>query len=312
MPLRREVEVMKNWRKSDQPLVSICCTTYNHDAFISMALDGFLMQKTDFSFEILIRDDCSTDNTAEIIREYVKKYPHIIKPIYETENQFSKGVKAMPILYRQALGEYIALCEGDDYWTDPLKLKKQYSVFKGSGNISICFHSAEELDCSKGTRKVICKHFSSDKKVLIDDVISGRGGYMPTASIMFKNTYVSEMVETFEGAPIGDYFMQVYMSSLGGVYFLSDSMCVYRRNSIGGWTSRQKEQSARQSYYLEMVSAIDTFAQNFEDVKLKEQLYLVLRFYAQSYIGSSRGYKKIVAFYKLTRALKSLSVLNVL
>jgi glycosyltransferase involved in cell wall biosynthesis len=109
-----------------QLMVSICCAAYNHEEYIAAALDGFLMQKADFSYEILVHDDASTDNTAKIIKEYEQNYPDIIKPIYQTENQYSKKVKISSAYnFPRAKGKYIAWCEGDDYWTDPLKLQTQ-------------------------------------------------------------------------------------------------------------------------------------------------------------------------------------------
>ncbi|UVR29774.1 glycosyltransferase [Bacteroides fragilis] len=123
-----------------EPLVSICCITYNHVAHISQCLDGFLMQKTTFIFEILIHDDASTDGTADIIRKYVAKYPHLIKPVYQVENQYSKGVKIMSTYnYSRARGKYIALCEGDDYWIDPLKLQKQIDVLESDSSIGLVY-----------------------------------------------------------------------------------------------------------------------------------------------------------------------------
>lgn len=108
------------------PLVSISCITYNHVSYIRQCLDGFLMQKTDFPFEIVVHDDASTDKTAEIVREYEKKYPNIIKPIYELENQYSKpGISINDITFPYLRGKYIALCEGDDYWIDENKLQMQ-------------------------------------------------------------------------------------------------------------------------------------------------------------------------------------------
>jgi len=110
---------------SDDPIVSICCITYNHEKYIRDAIEGFLMQKTLFPIEILIHGDASTDKTADIIKEYEVKYPDIIKPIYQTENQFSKGVSiSATYQFPRARGKYIAICEGDDYWTDPHKLQK--------------------------------------------------------------------------------------------------------------------------------------------------------------------------------------------
>ena len=119
-------EVIKNWQ-GNQPIVSICCITYNHESYIEAALNGFLMQETNFPFEIVIHDDASTDNTARIIKEYEKKYPHIINPIYQIENQKSKYKSGMNprFNYPRAKGKYIALCEGDDYWIDPYKLQTQ-------------------------------------------------------------------------------------------------------------------------------------------------------------------------------------------
>ena len=134
------------------PLVSICCITYNHASFIRKCLDGFLMQQTTFPIEILIHDDCSTDGTTEIIREYEAKYPDLIFPLYEEENQYQQG-KAAEIdfyNYRRARGKYIAYCEGDDYWTDPLKLQKQVDFMEANPEYSVCFHDFQVYDVRTG------------------------------------------------------------------------------------------------------------------------------------------------------------------
>jgi len=116
-----------------KPFVSICCLAYNHEPYIRDCLDGFMIQQTNFDFEVLIHDDASTDKTAEIIREYEKKYPDIIKPIYQTENQYSKRVGITRVFqFPRARGKYIAMCEGDDYWTDPLKLQKQVDFLESN------------------------------------------------------------------------------------------------------------------------------------------------------------------------------------
>ena len=139
------------------PLVSICCVTYNHAPFIRKCLDGFLMQQTDFPIEILIHDDCSTDGTTEIIKEYAAQYPDLIFPLYEEVNQYQQG-KATEIdfyNYRRARGKYIAYCEGDDYWTDPLKLQKQVDFMEANLEYSVCFHGFEEYDVrNQQTRKI--------------------------------------------------------------------------------------------------------------------------------------------------------------
>ena len=123
--------------------VSVICNAFNHGRYIRDALNGFVMQKTDFKFEVLVHDDASTDNTADIIREFEEKYPDIIKPIYQTENQYSKGVDIpKTFLHPLVRGRYVALCEGDDYWTDPHKLEKQVAVLEAHPEADICAHRA--------------------------------------------------------------------------------------------------------------------------------------------------------------------------
>src|SRR5690606_16372266 len=137
----RDSGASKNTNQSELPLVSICCITFNHVNFIRDAIDGFLMQKTDFPFQILIHDDASTDGTEEIIREYESNHPDIIKPIYETENQYVKGRKGSRTFnFPRAKGKYIAMCEGDDYWIDSLKLQKQVDFLEANPTFSGTFH----------------------------------------------------------------------------------------------------------------------------------------------------------------------------
>ena len=129
---RTQEEIIQKWPKDwNTPLVSVRCITYNQQSFIAQTLDGFLSQETDFPFEVIVHDDASTDKTADVIREYEKKYPKIIKPIYETENQYSKNDDSLDKIVDSACkGKYIAFCEGDDYWIDPLKLQKQISFLE--------------------------------------------------------------------------------------------------------------------------------------------------------------------------------------
>lgn len=153
------------------PLVSICCITYNHASFIRQCLDGFLMQQG-IDHEILIHDDCSTDGTTEIIREYAAKYPDIIKPLYETENQYSKGVWVDGFNYRRAKGKYIAYCEGDDYWTDPLKLQKQVDFMDSHPEYSVCFHRYNIVQQEEQRwRKDACDVYLQKEQVGVDITI---------------------------------------------------------------------------------------------------------------------------------------------
>lgn len=141
------------------PLVSICCLSYNHAPFLKECLDGFMMQKTDFEYEVLIHDDCSTDGSDQIIKEYASKYPSRIFPLFEDENQYSKGMESVIDIafnYNRARGKYIAYCEGDDYWTDPQKLQKQVDFMESHPDYSVCFHRCSHLNSENGK-------FSRDK-----------------------------------------------------------------------------------------------------------------------------------------------------
>ena len=120
-------------------VVSIVCNTYNHELYIRDALDSFLSQKTNFPFEILVFDDASTDKTANIIRSYEEKYPDIIKPVYQTVNQYSLGLMPGKQNRERATGKYIAICEGDDYWCDCNKLQKQVDYMESHPDCTFCF-----------------------------------------------------------------------------------------------------------------------------------------------------------------------------
>ena len=140
---------MQNWGtdNSDTPLVSVRCVTYNHEPYIAQALDGFLMQKTNFPFEVIVHDDASTDRTAEIIREYEARFPKIIKPIYETENQYSKHDGSLRrIMDAACKGKYIAFCEGDDYWIDENKLQMQVDFLEKHDDYSTYYSNVEGID----------------------------------------------------------------------------------------------------------------------------------------------------------------------
>jgi len=145
--LRSQKDIVANWKGNiDKPVVSIICSAYNHEAYIEETLESFLMQETDFPFEIIIHDDASTDHTADIIRKYKAKYSQLIRPVYQTVNRFSQGKRNGEILLPMARGKYIALCEGDDFWTDPLKLQKQVDFLEKNNDYVISGHDAFIVD----------------------------------------------------------------------------------------------------------------------------------------------------------------------
>ncbi|MDF3867757.1 glycosyltransferase [Pseudomonas denitrificans (nom. rej.)] len=142
MDIRSELQILSNWPEDPKPLLSIVCLAYNQVNYIGRTLDSFLEQVTDFRFEVLVNDDASNDGTSELIADYAARYPHIIKPIFHKENQYSKGVSHGLPVFRKCRGRYIAYCEGDDFWTDPRKLQIQVDFLEQNPDYVITYHDA--------------------------------------------------------------------------------------------------------------------------------------------------------------------------
>ncbi|MGP1477302.1 MAG: glycosyltransferase family 2 protein [Phocaeicola sp.] len=217
---------MDNNHQDTQPLmVSIRCTAYNHEPYIRQCLEGFIMQQTNFRFEAIVHDDASTDKTAEIIKEYAEKYPDIIKPIYETENQFSKHDGTIRrIMDKACTGKYIAMCEGDDYWTDPLKLQKQFDFMEKNLNYNICVHNAIKHNCKTGENCLFNKNLSN-KTYTIKDLILKKW-FTPTASFFYRNN-IAISNEWAKRDCNGDMILLYTNCMKGNLYYMEDVMSVY-------------------------------------------------------------------------------------
>lgn len=226
-------------------MVSICCLVYNHKKYIRQALDSFLMQETNFKFEILINDDCSTDGTTEIIKEYEEKYPDIIKPLYHSENQYSKSYRqgnmmSITFNFPRVQGKYTAMCEGDDFWTDKHKLQKQFDFMQSNPDCAFCAHTVRCTNENGTPIKQIIPLESTVKtgtitsEEAVDDIC--RLPYMfQTSSYFFRSEYLKEMVENtpefFEYSSSMDILFMLYFSSKGTVHYINEEMSCYRHNS---------------------------------------------------------------------------------
>ncbi len=219
-----------NKGKDTEPLVvSIRCCTYNHEAYIRQCLNGFVMQKTNFRFEAIVHDDASTDGTTDIIREYAKKYPNIIKPIYEAENQYSKRDGSLRrIMDAACTGKYIAYCEGDDYWIDPLKLQKQVDYMEQHPNCTLCGTNGLILwDNGFRSPKYFRNTFSTIELKPKD--IIGHWCF-PTASLLFRKEVLDAVPLWTKKIYSGDQTKILVALSLGTVVALGDLTCVYRKD----------------------------------------------------------------------------------
>jgi glycosyltransferase involved in cell wall biosynthesis len=214
---------------NNKPLVSIFCLAYNHEAFIEKAIESWLMQKTDFMFEAVIGEDNSTDRTREIVFDYAKKYPEIFRVITSESNV---GMRENAMRTRMACtGKYIAFCEGDDYWIDPLKLQKQIDIMEAHPEYSLCFHDAITLwDDKSRPAHLFCP---ADLKEVTGTTDVINGWYIPTASMLMLNDCVSNLPDWFQNVYNGDWALQMILSTQGKFRYIDEPMSVYRKNQGG-------------------------------------------------------------------------------
>lgn len=218
--------------KEEPILVAIYCLVYNHEPYLRDCFEGFVMQKTNFRFVAVVHDDCSPDGSVAIIREYEEKYPEIIKPIYETENQWSKHDGSLDRIMNKAIAatgaKYVAICEGDDYWTDPGKLQKQVDFLEGHLDYSMCFHAAEVKieGVNKDHIGVECEKIET-REYKANDMFAS--WIVPTASIVYRREQVHgfQLVRP-EWLTRGDIAIVLTCAHVGRVWGMEDQMSVYR------------------------------------------------------------------------------------
>lgn len=291
---------------SDEIMVSIICLTYNHELYIRKALSGFINQKTDFKFEVIVHDDASTDKTADVIREFERSYPSIIKPIYEKENQFTNGDFIKRQVLKKIKGKYIALCEGDDYWIEPLKLQYQVDILERHPEYSGCFHDAVIIG-SNG--KVFRNGFfpsnffktpaweNKDKEYDFEEMLGF--DFIPTASIMTKTSYYADFSNYCENPVCGDIPFKMWIASNGNMYYINKKMSAYRTfnaNSASGQIRNNIEKLTKTYYgHVEIYEGFDKSTNGMyhellvNDLKRRKIWYLMsVKKYRELLTGENR------------------------
>jgi glycosyltransferase involved in cell wall biosynthesis len=221
------------------PTVSILCACYNHENFIRDTINGFLIQKTNFQFEIIAHDDASTDGTKEILIEYETKYPDIFRNIYQSENQYSKKNGYVGrIQFTAAKGKYIAICEGDDYWTDPLKLQKQVDFLENNPEYVLTYHDACVVDENDKLIKESKTISLDQKKNLEREELLKMKVEIFTLTMCFRNV-IKRFPKEFYNSSNGDAFLTCLLGEYGKGKYMGDiTPACFRLHSQGVWSGR--------------------------------------------------------------------------
>ncbi|OHY79841.1 glycosyltransferase [Marinobacter sp. AC-23] len=229
-----ESEIIGGWKSfNSKPVVSILCHCFNHENFIEDALNSFLMQKTDFPWEVIVHDDASTDNSVAIIREYAERYPTIIKPVLQEENQFSKGLKPTFFTSKMAQGEFFAFCEGDDYWLDEKKLQVQADFLRANPEYAVCGHDAFIFE---GDEIIKASKLPEYAKRDATGAKLSRGWFILTLTAMFRSDF-DVFPEEHSKILNGDAFLFSRLGKIGGYKYMPELLPGgYRTHADGIWS----------------------------------------------------------------------------
>lgn len=230
----------------DLPKVSVVTITYGHEKFITETLDGVLMQQYPGPVEFIIANDNSPDATDEVVKKYFLENP--VPSNFEikyTKHETNKGMMPNFIwALQQATGKYIALCEGDDYWTDPSKLQKQFDYLEKNPDCSLCFHAYKRIINNDENSSIItrAKNVRSDNKFETKDAILGGGGFMGTNSMFFLSKFIQNIPQWMITAPVGDLPLMLLLASKGKIGYIDDVMSTYRvSSSSAAWSVNLKK-----------------------------------------------------------------------
>lgn len=209
-------------------LLSVCMVSYNQEAYVRDALDSVLMQKTNFEYEIIVSDDCSKDNTVQVVKEYYDQYPNKIRILTGDKNLGYPNNQRRSL--EAAKGKYIALCDSDDYWTDPYKLQKQIDYLETHPECAICFHNVMHIYDGNVAPRSLLNPLDFPTELTAEDMIT-RKWFLPTNSEVFRREYLS-FPDWYDSVLHIDYVLNLLMSFRGTLHYMPDVMAVYRHTAL--------------------------------------------------------------------------------
>jgi glycosyltransferase involved in cell wall biosynthesis len=241
--------------------------TYNHYEYLEQAIDGVLMQKTNFDYELIIANDNSPDNTDVIIQKYINSHPKGYRIKY-LHNKVNIGMMPNFInAFENCSGKYIALCEGDDYWTNEFKLQKQVDFLENNPEYSICFHHADVN--VNGTIVEDNVTLKSNQTTTINDL--AKGNYIHTCTVVYRNHLFKDFPDYFYKSPIGDYFLHMLNSRFGNIFCMNEKMAVYRVHDSSYWSSKKQEE--RTLIWIDFLQNIKKYFKIEIQILFEEQIY---------------------------------------
>lgn len=252
MAKRTQEQIMQAWESHAPPLVSVCCLTYNHESYIQEAVESFLIQDTGFPFEIIIHDDASTDDTTDVVTAYAEEYPDIIRTVIQSENQYSKGGLINPrFVFPKAKGKYIALCEGDDYWTDNTKLQKQVDFLENNPGYVITYTDSRPFG-ETGNLNIDYGGATID----LDAIDLKKATPLFTLTTCFRNV-IKEIPQDLMSARFGDLVIWSLLGAHGRGKYLSNIKPAAYRVHAGGVFSKK---TTRQKYEMAVITQAALYA----------------------------------------------------
>lgn len=243
-------------------MVSVLCTAYNHEKYIRDALEGFVKQKTNFKFEVIVHDDASTDGTADIILEYQRRYPDIFKVVIQKSNQFQRGRNiTVECMLPRAKGKYIAFCEGDDYWIDENKLQMQVDFMEAHTEYGMTMHNAVKLNTVTGEERHLDTFETEGCYSQEQHILAGLGSDFPAfASYVIQADLLKKIPEFFFAGGVIDYPIRMYCANCTKIYYFQEIMSVYRvANDQSYMSMTSKNQTFYNNYTLHMLDFFEKF-----------------------------------------------------
>lgn len=269
-----------------KPKLTIVTTTYNQEKFIEQTLDGFVMQKVNFPFQAIISDDCSTDSTRKILKKYAKKYPEIIKPVFNKKNvgPMDNFVNTLSLVN----SEYVALCDGDDFWTDENKLQKQVDFLDKNKDFSICFHQTK-IFFEDGSKEDEIYPKNIKNETTFEDLL--KDSYIPANTVVYRWIFTkkTKLKDIFPKNIVpGDYYVHLLHARKGKIGFIEEIMSNYRRHDGGMWWLTSQKSGEEKFYlkyglkYINFFEAIEnefSISKDIYDYKKRYLAHSLLKYY---------------------------------